>query len=242
MLAICCSMAFAETPAETEARLLEQQAAEEAAALEGQGASTETDDGEDDPEEGEGWARSPILKPDVGLAMYSANGNLEVGIALGAQVGLSYTQRTGLLAGRTRVGGTLTRTLGGPGTDLRVGTFLGPQAKLVGFDAGVDVFRNGYDGVVLSIEQSAGVDVPLTLRVGPRLLHGLVNVTPAWLDKGSRRVDWSTAEGSGFGHELGWLLGGAISTPVMGVQAGYSERYVAGGTSKGLYAGISFGR
>jgi hypothetical protein len=123
------------------------------------------------------------------------------------------------------------------GLETRAGSFLGYRRFLWGVEIGVDVFRNNFSGEEVSLVDSLGVEVPLSLKLGPKLIQAVATVAPAYLEDPERRVSWSGEEW-GVGHEFRWSLGVEIGLPIVGVSLAYQEKRVAGGTVQGVLFGL----
>jgi hypothetical protein len=128
--------------------------------------------------------------------------------------------------------------LGGWGAETRVGSFLGYRRLLFGVELGIDVFRNDYIGREVALVESFGVDVPLSLKVGPKLVQGVASIAPAFFMDPERKVDWSTSSFPGFGDEFEWSLGVEIGLPIVGISLTYKERMVADAQIRSLQFGL----
>jgi hypothetical protein len=179
------------------------------------------------------WQLEPYWRPVAGYSVFSSGGSTYTGGRLGATAGVR-AWRAPLLA-RARVLGAYTTGGGGvSGLDLRLGGFLGPHWEYFGAEGGVDLFWDHYQaaGVEL-LPASAGLDLPVNLHLGPDSFYGLAGVTPAILFAPERRVDWSSTEAFGFGHEFAWQLGLGARLGRLGVNLLYSRRTIASGTHSG---------
>jgi hypothetical protein len=186
-----------------------------------------------------GWKTRPLLGPTGGVRILSDGSDVEAGLDMGLQAGLVYQQREGSFGGYSRAAVTWTGALSGSGQDLRAGTFLGPRARLFGLEIGADLFQNHYDGTLLQLAPTSGVDVPITVEIGPKIAYGILGVTPTWVEHPDRRVDWSDGQ-IGVGDEFAWKIGAVARVVVLDLSLLYHHRTVAGGTSEGLAVGIGF--
>ena len=176
-----------------------------------------------------------------GFARVVSGDDSTLALAIGSEAGFKYSQREGSLCGRTRIGGVWMGGVGSEGQDLRIGTFLGQRGALFGYEIGVDIFENNLATDRVALATSAGVDFPLKLIVGPKLLEGFIAFTPTYLVEESRRVDWDAAGFSAaFGHEMELSAGVAFRLPIVGVSVAYSERQVSGGRIQALKFGVEF--
>jgi hypothetical protein len=189
---------------------------------------------------GEGWKNRPYLNlgGGSGFAQIQSEDSQEWALLLGSEGGFRYSQREGSLAGRTRVAGKGIGVLGGWGSETRIGTFLGVRRMLFGVELGVDVFRNDYVGKEIAFVDSLGVDVPFSLKVGPKLIQGVATVAPAFAMDPERKVDWSTTSALGFGDEFEWSLGVEVGLPIVGISLTYKERTLAGAQIRSLQFGL----
>jgi hypothetical protein len=178
------------------------------------------------------WQVEPYWRPVLGFSTFASSAGVSTGARLGATGGVHYWKAP--LLGRTRVLGAYTTGSSLSGLDLRLGSFMGPQWKLAGVEAGVDVFWDRYTAAGAEVmPASAGVDLPLAVQVGPESFYGMAGVTPAILFAPERRVDWSSTDAFGFGHEFGWQLGVGARLGRVGANLLYSRRIVASGVYSG---------
>jgi len=187
----------------------------------------------------DGWKNRPYLNlgGGSGLAKYTQGSGSEWGALVGSEAGFRYRQRDGSLEGKTRVSGQAALGIGAMGLETRVGSFLGYRRFLWGVEIGVDVFRNNFSGQAVSIVDSLGAELPVSLKIGPNLIQGVATVAPAYLSDPERRVAW-TGEEWGIGHEFRWSVGLEIGLPIVGVSIAYEEKVVAGGTVQGILFGL----
>jgi hypothetical protein len=125
------------------------------------------------------------------------------------------------------------------GMDLRLGSFLGPSWRFLLLQAGPDVFWNRWEfgGHVLDPTVGVGLPITATVPVGPLTL--LAGMEPSWLANEARRVDWSTVDEFGFGHEFSSLLGIGLRVDSFGIFAGYTRRVVRDGVQQGISLGMN---
>ena len=193
-----------------------------------------------DADAGEGWKNRPYvnLGGGSGLTKIVVGDSEEWGLTVGSEAGFRYRQKEGKLMGRTRVAGSRIQSFDGGGSEVRLGSFLGVRRFLLGVELGADVFRNQYAGEALTLSQSYGVDVPLSIKVGPKLLQGVATVTPAWISDSERAVDWSEVSHFGVGNEFEWAMGFEVNLPIVGISVRYSERTVATGEIQSVQFGL----
>ena len=175
------------------------------------------------------WQASPYAKPIA--TVNSFNGYRA--ITLGGAGGVVAWDNSGLLATQTRVQTAWHLYPGGGGNDLRLGSFWGPFHEYFSVMTGPDVFRNSFrtDTEVL-MAPSWGLDLPLTVRLGPQELHVQGAVVPSWLAKPSRRADLPGV------HEFEWRAGLVVDGPIS-FSIGYARRYTAFGVQEGVTFGVS---
>jgi hypothetical protein len=185
-----------------------------------------------------GWEVEPYWRPVAGLNAYSSGGSTWVGARMGATGGVYYWKSP--LLGRTRATGSWTTGSGVSGLEFRLGSFMGPHQKYWGAEAGVDGFWNRFtaDGVDV-IPGSVGIDLPVNIHLGPQEFYGLAGITPAILFAPERRVDWSSTDAFGFGHEFAWQLGVGAHLGRFGAALTYSHRVVATGVNSGWGISLS---
>jgi hypothetical protein len=162
------------------------------------------------------WAVSPYVDPVGGISLWGGSGNRSLLFNLGAEGGISYTDRQTLLAGKTRARGSVVLASGLAGHDVRMGTFLGP------------------------VSDSWGVEFPIVATLGPPQLTFLAGVSTSWLANPARRVNWDQAAGFGFGHEFSWRLGLMINAGPVHFGVSYSRRQTAIGPQQGFGLTLGF--
>ncbi len=189
-------------------------------------------------EAGPRWQVEPYWRPVAGISSFSSGGSTWVGGRLGATAGVHYWKAP--LLGRTRVLGAYTTGTGVSGLELRLGSFMGPHKEYWGAEAGVDLFWDRFtaDGYDL-LPGSVGIDLPVNLHLGPQEFYGLAGITPAILFAPERRVDWSSTDAFGFGHEFAWQLGLGAHLGRVGAALTYSRRIVATGVYSGWGISLS---
>ena len=190
-------------------------------------------------EAGSGWKNRPYvnLGGGSGFARYTVGGESEMALLVGSEGGFQYTQRDGPLEGRTRVAGQVAGVVGGWGVDTRVGSFLGIRRSLWGIEFGADLFRNDFTGQEVAFVESVGVDVPLSLKLGPKWLEAVGTLTPAYLMDPERRAVVSPVLGD-YAHELEVSVGLEVGLPIVGVSVTYRERRMSTGSIEGIYFGL----
>ncbi|MFT5587824.1 MAG: hypothetical protein ACI9VR_005437, partial [Cognaticolwellia sp.] len=137
----------------------------------------------------ERWTFKPYWDPVGSASLYGGSGNQVLAWNLGLQGGVNYWDGQTILAGRTRAQVMGTFVGGLAGTDLRIGSFMGPQEKMWSLMSGLDVFRNGFTSSRVSLPFSWGVELPVVFTFGPPEVAFLAGVSTAWLAEPSRRVD-----------------------------------------------------
>ena len=190
----------------------------------------------------EAWKTRPYLSPNLVFSAIDSSAGSRLFAGIGGQGGFIMTQqdKTIPLTVRTRASGTWFVTSGGGGGDLRVGSFVGPNATLFSAEIGVDLFRNQFSSEDWTLPRSIGIDLPINIVVGPELVQVVAGATPALLFNNSRRVDWSATDEFGFGDEFEWHVGGQIGLPIFGFGLTYTRRVMAPDlVSHGVGFGIS---
>ncbi len=186
-----------------------------------------------------GWELEPYWRPVAGLSVFSNDNGTWAGARLGATAGVHYWKAP--LLGRTRVlGSWTTGSSSVSGLELRLGSFMGPHKKYWGVEGGLDLFWDRFSaGGYELLPGSAGIDFPVSLHLGPQEFYGQAGITPALLFNADRRVDWSSTEALGFGHEMAWQLGLGARISRMGLALMYSRRIVATGVYSGWSLSLS---
>lgn len=186
------------------------------------------------------WAVSPYVDPVGGISLWGGSGNRSLLFNLGAEGGISYTDRQTLLAGKTRARGSVVLASGLAGHDVRMGTFLGPVSDSWGVLGGVDVFHDAVTTTRVRLQPSWGVEFPIVATLGPPQLTFLAGVSTSWLANPARRVNWDQAAGFGFGHEFSWRLGLMINAGPVHFGVSYSRRQTAIGPQQGFGLTLGF--
>ncbi|MCB9742164.1 MAG: hypothetical protein H6741_18360 [Alphaproteobacteria bacterium] len=173
------------------------------------------------------WKTEPYFAPRGGVRVYSSNGSTNTVATLGGVVGYQYRYVNAgkpQWRGYTRASADLLASGdSSQGMELRGGSFMGPHWKLVGVESGVDVFWNRWTYGNQTLAPSLGAELPIRAMVHQKGFSGYAGVASAWLQDESRRVDWSTVDVPGFGHEFAYFVG--ASGTVMGVQLGLQGEY-----------------
>lgn len=193
------------------------------------------------------WVSEPYARPRFNARAISVNGRSAAQAIVGGEIGLRYdhaqlSERDGQtvrlrpdLVGRTRLQADVLYglTSGSTGYGLRLGSFLGPTAKMVTFQLGPDLWANGYgnpESLDYHLPFSLGVDVmALALFQIDPSVTAQVGIIPGWAFAGPRQVG-----GVGPFHEL--TAFGLVSLDIGGmrVNVGYQRTYNAAGVFDGL--------
>lgn len=183
-----------------------------------------------------GWETTPYLVPRLNIRAVSANGVSSAQALVGVEGGLVSRQAPKphwMNQTRTVVTGMYSLTHGTLGADLRLGSFFGPDGKVVRWLSGPDVWLNGYgspDARDYYLPWAPGVDLRNTAML--KLLRGFALVgeaTPGWTVAPSRQ-----AGGIGPFHELTVLGAVAIDSDVLTITIGYQRSWTAVGIVEGL--------
>ena len=157
------------------------------------------------------WETKLFAQPVVGGTVFSSGGSTTTAVSLGAEAGLRYWQtrrKTPRWRGVARVAGAYVLSSGdSSGMDVRVGNFIGPAWKSVGLSTGPDLFWNRYQYGSIELDPTLGLAWPLTATAWTQAFDVWAGVEPAWLSNADRRVDWSTQDVPGFGHEFTYRAG-----------------------------------
>ncbi|MEM6928912.1 MAG: hypothetical protein AAF602_18375 [Myxococcota bacterium] len=183
------------------------------------------------------WAPAePYAVPIVNVFLVSVEGSTfaqaEGGIAAGVikQSPRPPRWRSDTRVRATGIAGLPSFSVGG---DLRLGSFFGPDTKLVRWQTGPDVWVNGYGGPAspdYDLPWSPGVNLSnvLTLKAG-RPLNLVFEATPGWAVVASRQQG-----GVGPWHELTLAALALVRTPLGSLTVGYTRRWQAFGVFEGL--------
>lgn len=184
------------------------------------------------------WESEPFVRPEAGAQVNSNNGQLSTVVTLGAQAGFRYW-RVGdpppRWAGQSRVRGAIGTGGSASALDFRLGSFIGPQWKVLGLSTGPDLFWNKILSSTVSLEPSLGVEFPTiaTVKIAdPFSIYG--GFSPAWLANPDRRVDWSQVDVPGFGHEFSYLAGANLNLQPLRLGVAYAYRIVATGAQQDI--------
>lgn len=168
-----------------------------------------------------GWTYRPYVTPGGGVAITDGG----TSIAAGADVGVRYWKKN--WAGDLAVGASYTTGDILNGYDIHAGNEFGRREKYWGLSAGLIGFYNGYvpkDGGK-ALEPSVGLDVPVSLTLGPRKYYAYGNITPSFLFNEDRHV-----ESLPFGDELEWGVGAGLKLSWINAELGFNQRITAVGT------------
>ena len=178
----------------------------------------------------------PYIQPVLSGGAVSVNGNTWVQVTGGAQGGVFVRDRDKphwLSHTRALATGTYGLTSGSLGADVRVGSFIGPDGKLVRYLIGPDVFYNGYgrsDARDYQLTWAPGVDVSnqLLFKLSkPVVLIG--ELTPGWVFARSRQSDQVRPF-----HQLDMLAAVVLRTKVIRLTVGVRRNYNAAGVIDSL--------
>jgi hypothetical protein len=187
------------------------------------------------------WVNRTYLRPRLNLRLLDVNG---IGVAqgvLGGEAGLvRQYQRNPHYRCHTRASavgliGVPTASLGG---DFRIGSFIGPEYRVVRLSIGPDLWYNGY-GTPSSedywLPWSPGVDVPLAaLWKLTSAVHLTTSVTPGWAFDPDRQ-----AMPIGPFHELTLAAILGLDLPRTRLTAGYSRTWNGIGVTDGIILSLS---
>ncbi|MCB9763494.1 MAG: hypothetical protein H6739_27250 [Alphaproteobacteria bacterium] len=173
------------------------------------------------------WESEPYIQPGGGLRIYKSSGSTQTVATLGGQLGYQYKYVNAGLPqwrGRTRAQGeVLASGDTDAGLELRVGSFMGPHWKYIGAESGLDLLWNRWTYGDQVLAPSLGAEVPVRAVFGTKDVSGYAGVASSFFLDESRRVDWSTVDVPGFGHEFAYQ--GGVSGRVLGVVVGGTAEY-----------------
>lgn len=178
----------------------------------------------------------PYVYPVVNISLVSVNGTASAQAAAGAQVGVRvrYSDPPHWLSHtRTSVVGYYGLNSGSLGADLRLGSFIGPDGKVLQYLVGPDVWVQGYGTTGARdyyLPWTPGLDLRnlVTLKLVPEL-HLVGEVTPGWVFDEARRSDAVPPF-----HQLNLAAMAVIRANFLRLTVGVSRQYTAAGTIDGL--------
>lgn len=178
----------------------------------------------------------PYVYPVINISLVSVNGQASAQAAAGAQVGMRmrYDEAPHWLSHtRTSVVGFYGLNSGSIGADLRLGSFIGPDGKLVQYQVGPDLWAQGYgspDARDYWLPWTPGLDLRnlVTLKLA-REFHLLGEASPGWVFDARRRSDQVPPF-----HQVYLAAMASIRTNVIRLTVGVSRQYTAAGTIDGL--------
>ncbi len=188
--------------------------------------------------ERKGWEHSWWIAPTAGVDIVGTDSGSAAVASMGATAGIDYlykdssppdwggTSRTSFIY---QIGSNDTT-----GTDVRAGTFFGPHWKHFDIEAGPDLFWNRLSVEGFTLEPTFGVDAPVTATYHHSGFNAHAGFAPTWVSNPDRRVDWSTVQVPGFGHEFAYFAGLGASLDGFVVSVDYLYRITAAGTQQGF--------
>lgn len=180
------------------------------------------------------WVTKTFAAPDVGVAGVVQDLDEPFFLAFGGSAGIKATQEGGWFFGAVRVHADWIIGADKRGHQIRAGVFGGLHHEWWGLELGLDGWRNRYELEDFILPASFGMDLPLQLAGGPRQLHAVVGIAPAFVVNPDRRVDWDQAEIFGRGHELKRWIGLQTRFKHIVLGAVYYQRQVAGEVVQGF--------
>ena len=193
----------------------------------------------------EGWGQPrPYVFPVLNVGVVSVPGaesvaQASVGVVGGAKV--KYRGGPGWLWDtRGSLVGTYGLNTGSYGGDVRVGTFIGPDVKLITYQVGPEVWFDGYGkpgAPDYYLPWSPGIDLfnELTLKLLPEV-HVVGQVAPGFAFDGGRHGEGQVAPFD----ELMLAAMLDIRTNVISLTVGYARQYQAYGSSDGIILSRGF--
>jgi hypothetical protein len=178
----------------------------------------------------------PYVYPVINVSLVSVNGNASAQAAAGAQIGMRmrYNETPHWLSHtRTSIVGFYGLNSGSLGADLRLGSFIGPDGKLLQYQVGPDLWAQGFgspDARDYYLPWTPGLDLRnlVTLKVA-REFHLVGEVSPGWVFDERRR---STAVPPF--HQLQLAAMAVIRADFLRLTVGVSRQYTAAGTIDGI--------
>ena len=191
-----------------------------------------------------GWQQKFYARPLITGSTFTDNaGNTSTAVGLGAEAGLRYWQvNTPLprLRGRTRVAGQYITSTNSKGTEVKVGSFMGPAWEYFGLESGLDVSWDKYEWNGIPMEATTGYGIPFIATTGVSIITLYAGFQPTWLSNEDRRVDWDKTDEFGFGHQFSTFAGVALSIDNMNVGVGYTRTVTTIGVQEGYGLTLGF--
>jgi len=187
--------------------------------------------------EASNWGKArPYVRPVLSGNVISINGNTHVLATGGVVGGVTIRDRdTPHWFSHTRglATGTYGLTSGSLGAQARVGSFIGPDGKLLRYQIGPDVFFDGYGtagSTDFNLPWSPGVDIMNSLLVKlskPFVLQG--TLTPGWVFVPERQSDAVKPF-----HQLNASAVAVLRTDVLRLTVGWQRTYNSAGVIDAL--------
>lgn len=185
----------------------------------------------------EGWLTTPYARPILSGGGVLVRGQTVVQTQAGGEVGVRYRYRKPRphWLGRTRARAVgVYATTGSLGADVRLGSFMGPDWKIVSLSHGPDFWFDVYgrEGAVdYHLPPTVGVDLlnQLTIRIVPGQLSWITSLAPGWVSNVNRR-----APGLGPFHTLTARTVLALRTEFATVQTGVQVQWTSAGPVSSL--------
>jgi hypothetical protein len=182
------------------------------------------------------WKVRPVIDPTLNLHTFNTDTNTYYGVNFGAGVGARYQQkkRGFRLQGMTRAQyvQTWAPSILEPvsGQDIRIGSFIGPWWRIVGFQVGPDLVYNTYDNPGVEATEMIGVAPVASAIVDLRIVSVSATASPTFYLGGNRPgVDWNQYSFTGVGDEFTFSTRAGVDLFVVGCGVSYTRRYSAFG-------------
>ncbi|MCO4747019.1 MAG: hypothetical protein KC912_19635 [Proteobacteria bacterium] len=183
-----------------------------------------------------GWETTPYFEPILSATAALVGGQSVVQTQAGGIVGLQYLYRKPRpwWAGRSRLRavGIYAPISGSLGTDVRLGSFIGPDWKVVQLQHGPDLWFDMYGtpgSPDYHLPPTIGVDIrnQLLVRILPEL-SWITAVSPGWVSNPARQADLGPI------HTLDMSTVMAIQTEFATLQVGVRRTWTSAGPVTGL--------
>ena len=191
-----------------------------------------------------GWKQKFYARPLITGSTFTDNaGNTSTAVGLGGEGGIRYWQvNTPLprLRGRTRVAGTYITSTDSTGTEVKVGSFMGPAWEYFALESGLDISWDKYEWNGIPMEATTGYGIPFIATTGVSIITVYAGFQPTWLSNEERRVDWDNTDEFGFGHQFSTFAGVSLAIDTMNVGVGYTRTVTVFGLQEGYGLTLGF--
>jgi len=190
------------------------------------------------------WKHRFYARPLLTGSTFTDNaGNTYTAVGIGGEGGIRYWEvNTPLprLRGRTRVAAQYITATDSSGTEVKVGSFLGPAWEYFALESGLDISWDKYEWGGVPMDETTGVGVPVIATTGVSIITVYGGFQPTWMNNEARRVDWDATDEFGFGHQFATFAGVSLAIDDMNVGVGYTRTVTSIGVQEGYGLTLGF--